>query len=37
MAKYKIPELLLQINVAFNYDGSFGEHEAFVVSIEDFT
>lgn len=37
MAKYKIPQLLLQINMAFNYDGSFGEYEAFVVSIEDFT
>ena len=37
MARYEIPHLLLQMNMAFNYDESFGEYEAFVISIEDFT
>lgn len=37
MAKYEIPQLLLQANMAFNYDKSFEEYEAFMISIEGYT
>lgn len=37
MAKYEIPQLLLQANMAFNYDKGFEEYEAFVISIEGYT
>jgi len=37
MARYEIPHLLLQGNMVFNYDRSFGQHEAFAISIENYT
>lgn len=35
MAKYEIPQLLLQANVALNYDENLGQYEAFVISVDD--
>ncbi|KAK2807508.1 hypothetical protein FQN50_005376 [Emmonsiellopsis sp. PD_5] len=37
MARYEIPQLLLQANMVFNYDQNFENYEAFLVSVEDYT
>ncbi|OJJ32041.1 hypothetical protein ASPWEDRAFT_30983 [Aspergillus wentii DTO 134E9] len=35
MAKYEIPQLLLQANMAFNYDKKLGQYEAFLISVKE--
>ncbi|KAL5341641.1 hypothetical protein BJX70DRAFT_395704 [Aspergillus crustosus] len=34
MARYEIPQLLLQMNMAYNYNPTMSEYEAFVISFE---
>lgn len=37
MERYEIPHLLLQANMAFNYNPTSEQYEAFAISIENYT